>query len=243
MAVTIRVPNDLNPFIGKSVARVSMSAYDIGVHFLQDSAFLVEGTWSLKDVQQQEVDRSFGLKLRQTACSLFLTGQKLNKVDLKSGCMELVFDKHTLQLPLAEDQPRLTDGITSRWAVLWDPLALTTPGSLLGKKDKKKMLVHRVNVLAKDIARLTAICGQSVSRVFWSKDEVGIYFYGHELLMIEKSWVLLDSKGTAIDRAQPFMQRQGTALFRLIGLALNAVDRTGSVLKFNFEGGMVLSLG
>ncbi|MBF0505045.1 MAG: hypothetical protein HQL14_08090 [Candidatus Omnitrophica bacterium] len=247
MALVLQSDRDILPFLGKKVLRVSLSAYDMGLHFLEEQVLLIESFWVLQDQEGREIDRGLGLKIRET-CSLgLLFDQAVKRVDSKAGLLDIIFDRHCLRILIAVNSPssqvqksRLEN---FQGVIRWDPLVLTAPGYLLDKKTNKKAPVYQIRDLLTDQKMQSLFYGQPIVRVAWSAQEAGLYFLGNSAFLINAPWLLFDRDGKEMDNALNLKTNHDNKLFRLIGLTLISALKEAGISRIVFDQGIVLTLG
>jgi hypothetical protein len=245
MAVFVRSRDDVSPFLGKKILRVSMSAYDVGIHFLGDRVMLIEDHWILKDKNGQEIDKNLGLKIRASSRLPVLLDQTLRKTDISDGYLNLYFDRSQLRIMITDHSYSLRDigrQAQQEATFRWDSLGLTAPGYLLQKKGHKAISIFKIQNLLNVPEGLSAFLGQPVVRVSWSTADIGIYFLGQQLVLISQPWILWEKEDRQLDHCDGLSRGQNTALFRILSLRLKTCQKGGQNSKFTFEEGLVLEI-
>lgn len=246
MSVIVHSPKDVKPFLGKKIVRVSMTAYDVGLHFHQDQVMLIESHWVITDKNGQELDRGLGLKIRESSKIFILIDQTLRNIETVGSFLTLFFDLYQFRIITPGNVQGSGNLYRSsgyeKGSFQWDVFALTNPGYLLDKRKSKNVSIVRSQTLFKVQEALKAYGGQSIIRVSWSSEDISLYFIGHHMLLINHPWVLLDQEGKELDKSVALLERQNTALFQLLGHQLTSYEKNVDSLRIIFDGSLVLRI-
>jgi hypothetical protein len=248
MAILVQTITDALPFVGKKIFRISISSCDAGLHFnqAQDEILLLDSYWELLDASGKKIDQSFGLALRQTSQLSLLFNRHLRKIDSAQGVLTLVFDEYSIKTAIIVNYRSASvvgkRSLDIQKAFRWDPLTMTASGSLLGQKKGKAHLIYKLQDLLNKPALPDSFYGQAIIRIGWSQEDISLYFYGNQTVLIFQPWILFDLKGEKIDSKEDIKERSQTVLFRLVGLKVERAELEVRGTRIIFEGGLVLQI-